>query len=181
MADTQTAATDDDFDDLDKPVIRRKRSKTPLILAVLLLLLLAGGGVAAFLWFQGMLPQLDPVVEQATDLVGGNSVDPAMSLVETPLEPMIFTLMQRGGRRYHLMVDAVVVSRGMAESIELQRHLPTVRNVMNTHLREIRLDDLRERGSMDDLRQEIRDRLNAALGTRAKVEEVLFREVNIQQ
>ncbi|GEM_PF-3740345 len=180
MADTQTTS-DEDFDDLDKPVFRKKRNPLALIIPVLLLLLLLGAGVLYFLWTQGQLPMLDPIMSKIEKTLKSQSISPEQRLVELPLGPMIFTLMQSQGRNYQLLVDIIVVTRGETNSVEIQTHTPLVRHIMNMHLREIRLDDLRERGNLDALRAEIKERLNAALDGIAEVEEVLFKEVNIQQ
>ncbi|MBL8670238.1 MAG: flagellar basal body-associated FliL family protein [Alphaproteobacteria bacterium] len=58
-------------------------------------------------------------------------------------------------------------------------HMPRIKDTLNIYLRELRLDDLRDRGGLSRLRQEMLIQLSNTLRV-VQVKDLLFKDVNVQ-
>ncbi|MBL8670115.1 MAG: flagellar basal body-associated FliL family protein, partial [Alphaproteobacteria bacterium] len=140
------SATDDAADALsdDAPeAAPKKRSPLLAILIFLLVLIVAGGGGAY--WF-GFLDSVAPKIGIAPRKALPPDVD---TVVDVPL--MIFTLLEQRGRRYQMSIKLEMVMRNDRDAGYAKAHMPRIKDTLNIYLRELRLDDLRDRGGLSRL------------------------------
>lgn len=151
--------------------IKRRSALSRLLPMLILLLVLGGGGYFAF--SQGYLAQFGL----------GQPKQEFIPQVETPVDlpPMYITMLDRQGRKFQLGVRMRIVLKSAVDAERVQAKLPVVQDIMNTYLRELRLEDLRDRRvGLSRLRQAMLVQFNVELAP-IEVKDLLFQDINVQQ
>ena len=167
-------ALDEDLDDEPKA---KSGSKKIIVIVVLALVLLGGGGAAAY-----MIGMLDA-------FLGRDGASDASATAEEPPPPvhsffhelptMLANLAGERGQPRFLkftvsleLTDASIIPR-------LRQLEPRIIDVLQTHFRELRIDDLRDSRGIPVLRGELLARINSAIHP-AEIINVLLKEILIQ-
>lgn len=156
-------------EELDDEPEAKSGSKKIIVIAGLVLVLLGGGGVAAYM--SGMLDADD---ESATA-----EAPPPVPTVFHQLPTMLANLAgERGQPRF--LKFSVSLELTDADAIpRLHRLEPRIIDVLQTHFRELRIDDLRGSRGIPVLRGELLARINSAIHP-AEITSVLLKEILIQ-
>ena len=157
-------------EELDDEPEAKSGSKKIIVIAGLVLVLLGGGGVAAYM--SGMLDADD---ESAT----AEAPPPRVATVFHQLPTMLANLAgERGQPRF--LKFSVSLELTDADAIpRLHRLEPRIIDVLQTHFRELRIDDLRGSRGIPVLRGELLARINSAIHP-AEITSVLLKEILIQ-
>ena len=165
---------DEEFDD---ELEAGSGSKKIIIILGVLLLLLGGGGAAAYM--TGMLNELLGIEETTAESDSAKAPPPPVKTVFHSLPAMLANLAgERGPPRFLKftvsleLTDTSVIPR-------LREFEPRIVDILQTHFRELRIDDLRESRGIPILRAQLLDRINAAIHP-AEITNVLLRELLIQ-
>ena len=78
-----------------------------------------------------------------------------------------------------MRINMRVVLASAHDSMLLQERMPRVIDIINTYMREIRIDDLKEREGLSRLRQEILRHTAEALRP-ANIRDVIFVDLDLQ-
>lgn len=167
---------DEEFDD---ELETKSGSKKIIIIIGLVLVLLGGGATAAYM--SGMLNDVLGIDE--TDGESGTAEapppPPPVPTVFHPLPTMLANLAgERGQPRFlKFTVSLELMDR---DAIPRLRELePRIIDVLQTHVRELRIDDLRDSRGIPILRAELLARINSAIHP-AEISGVLLNELLIQ-
>ncbi len=168
-------ALDAELDDGPKA---KSGSKKIIVIVVLTLVLLGGGGAAAY-----MTGMLDAVL-------GGDEASGASATAEEtppPPVPKVFhelptMLANLAGERGQPRFLKFTVSLELTDKSvipRLRQLEPRIVDILQTHFRELRIDDLRDSRGIPILRGELLARINSAIRP-AEITSVLLREILIQ-
>ncbi len=165
-----------------------------LLLVVLPLLLVIGGAVGAY--FSGLADPLlamlggeEPAaVEEPAEaaegeggtggsLAGGGA--PVGSAVFYDLPEMLVNLNTAGRTRNFLKMRVSLELANEADITTIETVLPRIVDNFQVYLRELRMEDLQGAAGMYRLREELLNRVNAAVRP-ARVNDVLFKEMIVQ-
>lgn len=175
-ADASEGPLEEEFEEEFEP---ESGSKKVIFILVAVLLLLGGGGAAAYM--TGLLDELLGIEQTAAETDGAEepAPPPPVRTVFHPLPTMISNLAgERGPPRFLKftvsleLVDTSVIPR-------LRKFEPRIIDILQTHFRELRIDDLRDSRGIPVLRAQLRERINAAIHP-AEISNVLLRELLIQ-
>ena len=153
-------------------------SKKIIFLVGLVLLLLGGGATAAYM--TGMLN--DVLGLESTTAESDAAEQPPPPPVQTVFHPLPTMLANLAGERGPPRFLKFTVSLELADRSaipRLRKLEPRIVDILQTHVRELRIDDLRESRGIPVLRAELLDRINAAIHP-AEITNVLLRELLIQ-
>ncbi|MBW6397288.1 flagellar basal body-associated FliL family protein [Roseomonas sp. HJA6] len=157
-----------------------------LILIVLPLLL---AGIGAGLWFSGILPKL--LGMGAHDAAAGHGEQPQAEAPRPPVffeMPDIITNLNASGRRpvYVKLRSKLEITRA-EDAAAIQTAMPRLLDLFQTHLREMRPEELRGSAGTQRLREELIARANIAVAPppgstqpAPRVTDVLFLEMLVQ-
>lgn len=168
-----------------------KSKKKLIIIAAAAVALLAGGGGGAFFMLKG---KGGGHGEEAAAHGGGHGEEKgghgkegegghgaktaASAFVDLPEMMVNLATVDKEKQRYVRMNVALEVDKAeMAEAIKPM--MPRVLDSFQTHLRELRPDDLRGSSGMYRLKEELLRRVNTAVAP-AKVDAVLFKDIVVQ-
>jgi flagellar FliL protein len=162
--------------------VGRKPIKKLVIGALAALLLL--GGAAAVAWFLGIIGGVTEgnVANREEARQANTPVTVLIDLPEvtTTIRPEVTTTLQTTGRRaVYIRLRAQLELRGTEGTEHLQRLMPRVIDIVHTHLREMRREEIHNEQAMERLRHEMTERINIAIAPH-KVERFIFREVMMQ-
>ena len=166
---------DEDLDDEPKA---KSGSKKIIVIAVLALVLLGGGGAAAYM--TGMLDAF----------LGRDEASDASATAEEPPPPPVHSyfhelptmLSNLAGERGQPRFLKFTVSLELTDTSvipRLRQLEPRIIDVLQTHFRELRIDDLRDSRGIPILRGELLARINSAIHP-AEITNVLLKEILIQ-
>jgi flagellar FliL protein len=175
----------DDTDGADKA---KPKSRTKLIIMAAAAVLLLGGGGGAYVMLSGGGDHGSAGDHAAaeTDGHGGGHGEktaeggPAAAAFFVDLPEMLVNLatIDREKQRYLRLAVALEVEKPeMAEAIKPM--MPRVLDSFQTHLRELRPDDIRGSSGVYRLKEELLRRVNTAIAP-AKVDAVLFKDIVVQ-
>ena len=175
----RTGASEDTLDEeFDDEPEAKSGSKKFIIIAGLVLVLLGGGATAAYM--TGMLNQYLGIEDAAA---GSETAEapppPPVPTVFHDLPTMLANLAgERGEARFlKFTVSLELTDRDVIP--RLRQLEPRLIDVLQTHFRELRIDDLRESRGIPVLRAELLARINAAIHP-DEITGVLLREILIQ-
>ena len=193
MAEDQDEDFDDDID-FDSGGYDDDGGKKNLLMMVVLPVLLVLGG-AAGAYFSGLADPIlsmlgggePPAVEQTAEggeaLVAGGvpGSDPAPvgAVVFYDLPEMLVNLNTAGRRRNFLKMRVSLELANESDITTIEMVLPRIVDNFQIYLRELRLEDLEGAAGMYRLREELLNRVNAAVRP-ARVSNVLFKEMIVQ-
>lgn len=188
---------DEDFDDdvdFDSGGYEEGGGKKRLILLVVLPLLLVVGG-AAGAYFSGLAdpllsmlggeeaPPMDEMAEgEGADTEGGApgaGSAPVGSAIFYDLPEMLVNLNTPGRKRNFLKMRVSLELANEADITTVEMVLPRIVDNFQVYLRELRMEDLQGAAGMYRLREELLNRVNAAVRP-ARVNDVLFKEMIVQ-
>ena len=188
---------DEDFDDdvdFDSGGYDEGGGKKRLILFVVLPLLLVIGG-AAGAYFSGLADPLlamlggeePPPVEEMAEGEGAEGADiapgaggaPVGSAIFYDLPEMLVNLNTPGRKRNFLKMRVSLELANEADITTIETVLPRIVDNFQVYLRELRMEDLQGAAGMYRLREELLNRVNAAVRP-ARVNDVLFKEMIVQ-
>ncbi len=147
-------------------------SKKIILFVVLALVLLGGGGVAAYM--SGMLETDDMHDEPAKA-----EAPPPVDTVFYHLPTMVANLAGERGRPGFLKFTVALEMTDSSAIPQLRRLEPRIIDILQVHLRELRIDDLRDSRGIPILRHELLMRINTAIHP-VEISSVLFKEILIQ-
>jgi len=154
--------------------VGRKPIKKLVIGALAALLLL--GGAAAAAWFSGIMGGVtEGNVANREEARQANT--PVTVLVDLP--EVTTTIQTTGRRAVYIRLRAQLELRGAEGTEHLRRLMPRVIDIVHTHLREMRREEIHNEQAMERLRHEMTERINIAIAPH-KVERFIFREVMMQ-
>ncbi len=158
-------------EELDDEPEAKSGSRKIIVIAGLALVLLGGGGVAAYM--SGMLDADDGSATAEAP------PPPPVPTVFHQLPTMLANLAgERGQPRF--LKFSVSLELTDADAIPRLRRLePRIIDVLQTHFRELRIDDLRGSRGIPVLRGELLARINSAIHP-AEITSVLLKEILIQ-
>lgn len=158
---------------------RKKTSVGKIIALILFLLLLVGAGATYLLWDMGYLPQLDPYMNK---LLGRSQyeVTEEEGRYIMELDPLIVTVMVPNTPHQHFQVNLRLVLKKQDDALFIESQMPAVRDLLITHLRHLRQEDLTERNSLSLMRKELVARINQRLNP-VKIDNLLFQNAVLQQ
>lgn len=188
---------DEDFDDdvdFDSGEYEEGGGKKRLILLVVLPLLLVVGG-AAGAYFSGLADPLlsmlggeeQPVMDEMAEGEGagadggapGEGNAPVGSAIFYDLPEMLVNLNTPGRTRNFLKMRVSLEVANEADITTIEMVLPRIVDNFQVYLRELRMEDLQGAAGMYRLREELLNRVNAAVRP-ARVNDVLFKEMIVQ-
>lgn len=188
---------DEDFDDdvdFDSGGYEEGGGKKRLILLVVLPLLLVVGG-AAGAYFSGLADPLlsmlggeepAPADEMADGEGGamdggapGEGSAPVGTAIFYDLPEMLVNLNTPGRKRNFLKMRVSLELANEADITTIEMVLPRIVDNFQVYLRELRMEDLQGAAGMYRLREELLNRVNAAVRP-ARVNDVLFKEMIVQ-
>lgn len=188
---------DEDFDDdvdFDSGGYEEGGSKKRLILLVVLPLLLVVGG-AAGAYFSGLADPLlsmlggeeEPMMDEMADGQGamgeggapGEGSAPVGTAIFYDLPEMLVNLNTPGRTRNFLKMRVSLELANEADITTIEMVLPRIVDNFQVYLRELRMEDLQGAAGMYRLREELLNRVNAAVRP-ARVNDVLFKEMIVQ-
>ncbi|MBU2981188.1 flagellar basal body-associated FliL family protein [Lentibacter algarum] len=145
----------------------KKKSKMPMIIG--LLLALAGGGGGFFAVYSGII--LGPP-SHADEEVEDHAGDlPDIAFVElTPLTVSLFD----NGRDRHLRFRAQLETPGQYQG-DVEKLLPRIVDVLNSYLRAVELDDLKDSAALVRLRAQMLRRVQIVVGE-GRINDLLIME-----
>ncbi len=163
-------------DALDKELVdepeAKSGSKKIMLFAGLALVLLGGGGVAAYM--SGML-EADYVHEELAKV----EASPPVDTVFYHLPTMLANLAGERGRPRFLKFTVALELTDSSAIARLRRLEPRIIDILQVHVRELRIDDLRDSRGIPILRHELLMRINSAIHP-AAISSVLLKEILIQ-
>ena len=184
------ADEDEDFDDVGEDNEEdgspsEKGGKNKLLIIVALVIFLVVGGLAGA-YFMGLL---DPVIAM---IVGGDAVEGEGEITSSedemrPSENAVFydvgellVNLNTGGRKSSFLKIRMSLELEDPKDIErIESIMPRIIDNFQTHLRELRIEDLKGSAGMYRLREELLARASAAAAP-VKVSDVLFKEMLVQ-
>lgn len=186
---------DEDFDDdvdFDSGGYEEGGGKKRLILLVVLPLLLVVGG-AAGAYFSGLAdpllsmlggeeePPMDEMAEGEVAEGGGpgEGSAPVGSAIFYDLPEMLVNLNTPGRKRNFLKMRVSLELANESDITTIEMVLPRIVDNFQVYLRELRMEDLQGAAGMYRLREELLNRVNAAVRP-ARVNDVLFKEMIVQ-
>lgn len=188
---------DEDFDDdvdFDSGGYEEGGGKKRLILLVVLPLLLVVGG-AAGAYFSGLADPLlsmlggedPPAMDEMAEGEGAGSAGgapgegsaPVGSAIFYDLPEMLVNLNTPGRKRNFLKMRVSLELANEADITTIEMVLPRIVDNFQVYLRELRMEDLQGAAGMYRLREELLNRVNAAVRP-ARVNDVLFKEMIVQ-
>ncbi|MGA0532180.1 flagellar basal body-associated FliL family protein [Hansschlegelia sp. KR7-227] len=171
----------DDTDGVDKA---KPKSRTKLIIvAAAAAALLLGGGGGAYVMLSGGGDHGASGDHAAAESDGHGAettaeAGPAAFFVDLPEMLVNLATIDREKQRYLRLAVALEVGKPeMAEAIKPM--MPRVLDSFQTHLRELRPDDIRGSSGAYRLKEELLRRVNTAIAP-AKVDAVLFKDIVVQ-
>ncbi len=145
----------------------KKKSKLPLIIGLVLMIVGGGGGFYAV--YSGMVLGQKTNEEEATDAhVEGM---PDIAFVE--LAPMTVSLLDNGRDR-HLRFQAQLETPSQFKS-DVEKLLPRIVDVLNSYLRAVELDDLKDTAALVKLRAQMLRRVQIVVGD-GRINDLLIME-----
>ena len=166
-------ALDEELDDEPED---KSGSKKFIVIASLVLVLLGGGGVAAYM--SGMLDgMLDEFL--ASDAPATAEAPPPVPTVFHQLPTMLANLAGERGQPRFLKFTVSLELTDPSAIPRLRQLEPRIIDVLQTHFRELRMDDLRDSRGIPILRGELLARINLAIHP-AEITNVLLKEILIQ-
>ncbi len=159
-------------EELDDEPEDKSGSKKFIVIASLVLVLLGGGGVAAYM--SGMLGEF-----LASDAPATAEAPPPVPTVFHQLPTMLANLAGERGQPRFLKFTVSLELTDPSAIPRLRQLEPRIIDVLQTHFRELRMDDLRESHGIPVLRGELLARINSAIRP-AKITSVLLKEILIQ-
>lgn len=156
MADDETS--DDD---------QKKKSKLPVILG--LVVALAGGGGGFFAVYSGMLFGAENKAQEAQEEI----VEDLPDIAFVEVDPMTVSL-QDNGRDRHLRFRAQLETSGKHKA-DVELLLPRIVDVLNSYLRAVELDDLKNASALVRLRGQMLRRVQLVVGE-GRVNDLLIME-----
>lgn len=171
-----------DKDEAEDGAAKPKSKKKLIIIAAAAALLVIGGGGGAYVF---MAKKKDGGHGAETQAHGGGSGDakdgaPSAAKAYVDLPEMLINLatVDRDKQRYvRLNVALEVEKAAVGEAIKPM--MPRVLDSFQTHLRELRPDDIRGSSGAYRLKEELLRRVNVAVAP-AKVDAVLFKDIVVQ-
>lgn len=140
----------------DKPA--KKTSKMPFLLG--LVLAVAGGGGGFYAVYSGVLFGAESHAEDATEEDTPVVADmPDVTFV--PVEPLIVSLSDRGSGTLRFRAQLEVRSQ---YKTEVERLLPRVVDVLNSYLRAVAIEDIRNSAALVRLRAQMLRRVQIVTG-----------------
>ncbi len=145
----------------------KKKSKLPLIIGVVLMLV--GGGGGFFAVYSGMLFGQETHAEEAPDTPVKDMPD--IAFVE--LAPMTVSLLENGQSR-HLRFQAQLETPGQFQG-DVEKLLPRIVDVLNSYLRAVELEDLKDAAALVKLRAQMLRRVQIVVGD-GRINDLLIME-----
>ncbi len=167
-------ALDAELDDGPKA---KSGSKKIIVIVVLTLVLLGGGGAAAYM--TGMLDAFLGREEASDASAKAEEPPPRIPTVFHQLPTMLSNLAGERGQPRFLKFTVSLELTDTSVIPRLRQLEPRIIDVLQTHFRELRMDDLRDSRGIPILRGELLARINSAIHP-AQITSVLLKEILIQ-
>ncbi|MCW1955721.1 flagellar basal body-associated protein FliL [uncultured Lentibacter sp.] len=145
----------------------KKKSKLPMIIG--LVLALAGGGGGFFAVYSGLLFG----VESPEKEVKPESVEELPDIAFVEVDPLTVSLLDNGRDR-HLRFRAQLETPGQYKA-DVEKLLPRISDVLNSYLRAVELDDLKNASALVRLRGQMLRRVQLVVGE-GRVNDLLIME-----
>ncbi len=155
-----------------------KGGKNKLLIVVALVIFLVVGGVAGA-YFTGLLDPIIAMIVGEEIVEGDDEITSSENAVFYDVGELLVNL-NTGGRKSSFL--KIRMSLELADPNDIQRIesiMPRIIDNFQTHLRELRIEDLKGSAGMYRLREELLARASAAAAP-VKVSDVLFKEMLVQ-
>lgn len=149
-----------------------RSGKRRLFLIIPVVLVLVGAGVGGWAYFTGRLQPLLDKMHSHEEAAAAPAPEP----VYYDVPDVLVDLEKEGRHSNYLKLRASLLLEDKADVDFVDQRQPVVTDCFETHLRELRLEDLPRPGGMEGLRDELRGRLNQRLG-KPVVKDVLLKEI----
>jgi flagellar FliL protein len=165
---------DEEFDDEPEA---KSGSKKLIIIVGLVLVLLGGGATAAYMI--GMLNEFLGIQDATAGSETAEAPPPPVQSVYHPLPTMLANLAGERGQPRVLKFTVSLELTDRDAIPRLRKLEPLIIDILQTHVRELRIDDLRKSRGIPVLRAELLARINSAIHP-ATITSVLLNEILIQ-
>ncbi len=155
----------------------RKFPIKKILMIALPLLLLIGGG--AGLYFSGALAGITGMFSSKAPSTQAKAPSEPVHITFMDLPSMLVNLQSNGRRQSFLKIKVALELTNPADEARVKAVMPLIVDSFQVYLRELRIEDLEGAAGMHLLREELLQRVNAAVAP-MKVRDVLFREMLIQ-
>ena len=152
-----------------EPIVKKKKSKLPMLVGLILAILGGAGGFMAVK--MGFV--FGPAGEEAHAETEEGMLPPMAPVAFVPLDPLIINLPNQSGRQFLRFAAQIEVNPAYQAEIEAIK--PRIVDVLNGYLRAVEVSDLEDPAALLRLRAQMLRRVQVVTGT-DRVRDLLIME-----